>query len=206
MGVDSHEPLWFRLCQRGESLCNRLLEVDAFVTYPVPDFLAREALVRIDSKEHNHAGPNPEQTGLVGAANLGDAKSAARSLIRERRVHRSIRQNPRSSVESGTYHFRRKLGPSGGEEKCLGPRCRREFVAEENLPDGFPNRGPARLAHADDVQALGFESFTDSLGHRRLPRTFDALERDVRTAHLISFLVLGVTETVSQSWGRQAPR
>lgn len=199
MGVDRHEAPWFRLCQRSESLGNRLLEVDAFVTYPVPDLLAREALVRINSKEHNHAGPNPEQTGLVGAANLGDAESAARSLIRERRIHRSIREDPRSSVESGTHHFGRKLGPSGGEEECLGPRCRREIAAEENLADGLPSRSSARLAHADNAQALGFESFTDSLGHGGLTRTFDALERDVRTAHLISFLVLGVTETVSQS-------
>ena len=38
-----------------------------------------------------------------------------------------------------------KLRSSGGEEKCLGPRFRCQFMAEENLSDRFANAGAAEL-------------------------------------------------------------
>lgn len=84
MGVDRDKALRLRRGQRSESLCNRLLKVDTFIADSVPDLLAREALVRVNSKENNHAGPDAEQTRLVGAPDLIDAEPAARALVRKR--------------------------------------------------------------------------------------------------------------------------
>ncbi len=84
MGIDGDEALGLRLRQRREPLRDSLLESDTFVTDPIPNLLARQALVRINGQEHHHAGPDPKQAGLVGVADLFDTELTARSLIRKR--------------------------------------------------------------------------------------------------------------------------
>ena len=56
MGIDRDETLRLRRRQRSESLCNRLLKVDTFIADSVPDLLACEALVGINSKDRISSG------------------------------------------------------------------------------------------------------------------------------------------------------
>jgi hypothetical protein len=205
VGVDGDETVGLRGRHLGESLGYGLLEVDPFVADPITNFLSSEAFAGINGEENDHAGPDPEQAGLVHAAHPLDAEAATGSLVRKRRVHRSIRHDPRTALERRTNDLSGKLCAGCGEEQCFGPRLRSQVVAEENLPDRLANGGSARLAHTDHSETVGLETGTYSLRDRRLARSFDALERDVRTIHVLSFLMFDATGAFSQSPERQVP-
>ena len=174
--VDSDDALGKEARQLAVAVVDEAEEGDPLPLDPVArGGRASARLVHVDEEEERHVGEDPADRLDVEAEHAVDAQPTGDALIGERGVEKAIAHDVGSSRQRRPDDVIDELGPGGGEERRLGPRCHR-LAAEEQLAHALADRRTAGLSRGDDLPAFAFEPVPKHVGLRRLPRAVDAFE------------------------------